>query len=268
MVVPLPDEAVLFALRAVLHARDSAAQWRNDADNALARLFDGETVADSRATVLKVSRSLRLRVTAAEQAEDFAQQIRSMYPLPVAARWRVAHTALSEEPTAAGYDALLNTAEVTLGYAANVGMALAGGVGVRLTASAAIAAKLGRGEGPGFGDWVAVLQELGGKKARSLREATNADELCDFAAESRDAIARLRDRRNDEAHGRPVDPHDLAEACAGALADLKQILTRSQFSRTCRSCWLARQPGMHLPGSAAARYGASQATIPSCHGNG
>jgi hypothetical protein len=149
--------------------------------------------------------------------------------LPIAARWRVAHTALSEAPTAAGYDALLNTAEVTLGYAASVGMALASSADVTLSATGAIAAKLGRGEGPGFGDWVAVLQELGGKKARPIREAARADELCDLAVESRNAIARLRQRRNDEAHGRPVDPHDLAEACASALADVELLLERSQF---------------------------------------
>ncbi|WP_197058505.1 restriction endonuclease subunit S domain-containing protein [Modestobacter caceresii] len=229
MIVPLPDQAVMFALRAVLHARDVAGQWRDDAHNALDTLFDGETVADSRETVLQVSRSLRLRVTAAEQAEDFAQQIRSTYPLPVAARWRVAHTTLSEGPTPDGYDALLNTAEVTLGYAANVGMALARSAGVGLSATAVIAAKLARGEGPGFGDWVAVLQELGGKKAQSVREATKADELCDFAEESRVAIARLRQRRNDEAHGRPVDRHDMADACASALADVELLLARSQF---------------------------------------
>lgn len=229
MVVPVPDEPVLFALNSVIHARDVAAQWRDDAEDVLDTLFDGDTVAESRAAVLKESRSLRLRVTAAQDTQDQAHRVRSTYPLPVAARWRSAHTALASGASKSGYDALLDTAEVTLGYAASVGMALAHSAGVRLGASTALMAKFARGDGPDFGDWVAVLEELGGKRAQPIREQASADELCDFAAGCGAAIARLRQRRNDEAHGRPVDSHDLPAACDGALADVHLLLAGSQF---------------------------------------
>ena len=74
-----------------------------------------------------------------------------------------------------------------------------------------------------------ILQELGGKKAQPVRVQLNADELCDFAAGCDFAIARLRQRRNDEAHGRPVDSHDLPVACENALADVQLLLAGSQF---------------------------------------
>jgi hypothetical protein len=218
-----------FAMNALVHAKDVATQWRKAADGALEGLFEAPSVTEAREGVVKSSRSLRLRITASEQAEGLVQRVRTTYPLPVAARWRTAHTALASGSSKVGYDALLDVAEVTLGYAASVGMALAHGGGVRLGAQDDLATKLARGEGPGFADWVAVLQELGGKKAQPVRDRASADELCDFASGCHASISRLRQRRNDEAHGRSVDTHDLSEACAVARADVEFLLASSEF---------------------------------------
>jgi hypothetical protein len=112
MRVPVPDEPMLFALRVLTHAKHVAARWGEEVNELLDSLFDEDSIVESRQRVLQTSRSLRLRVTAAEMSEDLSQQVRSTYPLPIASRWRLANAAMSAGPSHEGYRALLETAEV------------------------------------------------------------------------------------------------------------------------------------------------------------
>jgi hypothetical protein len=231
MIVPVPDDAMTFAIKAITDARDSAARWQEEAEELLGSVFDAAPPAENRERVLRSSRSLRHRITAAQLTEELGQKVRSRYPLPVASRWRVTHAELSTGPSSEGYRMILETAEVLLGYLACVGLALAVSCGLTLGAQRELRKKLAKNQGPAFADWVAVLQELSGAKANSVRELLHADDLSDYIAAPgvAEAVTRLTTRRNDESHVRRVEPTDLPNACKFARSDLELLLVRASF---------------------------------------
>ena len=149
-------------MAAVHHALNRADEWRQEASDLLDSVFDDPTAAASRIRILTESRRLRSKIEAAEAIDDFGHRVRTLYPHPIALRWRriEANAASNSETTDNLYREILQATEVLLAYLANVALALAREYNLPVGAVTTIRENLGRGHGPGLGDWVAVLDEI------------------------------------------------------------------------------------------------------------
>ena len=123
-------------------------------------VFDDPTAAASRIRILTESRRLRSKIEAAEAIDDFGHRVRTLYPHPIALRWRRIEANAASNTTDNLYREILQAAEVLLAYLANVALALARECSLPVGAVTTIRENLGRGHGPGLGDWVAVLDEI------------------------------------------------------------------------------------------------------------
>lgn len=165
--------------------------------------------------------------------DDFGYTVRTRFPYPVAARWRETEVLQSAGPSAQAYGAVLDTAEILLCLAALLALALSRAEGIKLGAVQAIKEKLQGGRnGPGMGDWAAVLRETATtKKLRSLPTTHPLNDLRGLLAntEAEAARQRLSDRRNNQAHLRHVDQIELPIAIHDAFEDLKVLLDAARF---------------------------------------
>jgi hypothetical protein len=232
--VPQPDETLTATLEGLEAARDRLQQWHNESEGLLSSVFHDENAVDARRRIMQSGRLLRMRADAAGLLDDFSHQVRTRYPHPVAYRWSRAQVLLSNGADGSAYDAILEAAEVLLCYCALVALALAQEAGLRIGAVADLRKRLSRGgtNGPGFGDWTAILQEVAtGKAFRNLDDGDQLTELRDAFTGTEVIAARqaLALRRNDEAHLRGVEVEDLPAAIAEAHADLTTLLQRASF---------------------------------------
>jgi hypothetical protein len=230
--VPIPDDDMETAIAAVQHAIAKAAEWRDDATELLASVFDDPTAAASRTRILTESRMLRSRIDAAEAIDDFGYKVRTLYPHPLALRWRMIEAASADDRlTERHYREVLNTGEVLLAYMANVGLALAREVGEPVGALQAVRENLSRGRGPSFGDWVAILDELSGRRFNKIDDLLGLPDFRQFLQEPRvrECVNDIRNRRNDESHVRGVDLVDLPTAVLDATRALRELLAVAEF---------------------------------------
>jgi hypothetical protein len=176
---------------------------------------------------------LRSRIEAAEAIDDFGYRVRTLYPHPIALRWRriEAVATSSNETNDSHYREILQTAEVLLAYLANVALALARECSLPVGAVTTIRENLGRGRGPGLGDWVAILDEICGRRFRPIDELIGLNDFREFL--QKDSVGRavqaLRNRRNDESHVRGVDAIDLPSATAQARIELETLMNAADF---------------------------------------
>lgn len=168
MNVPVPDASLEQALAEVAGARDQFATWSEEAELLLDSVFDEDDAEVARQRLLRDSRLIRWRIEAAHSIETIEGQVRNQFPYPVSLRWRVAESQLSAGVDRDAYTSLLGAAEQLLAYVASVGLAVAHAAGLRLAAVDAIRKKLDSGQGPALGDWVAVIDELGGRSSNHL----------------------------------------------------------------------------------------------------
>jgi hypothetical protein len=231
--VPIPDHDMQAAMAAVHYALTRAEEWRLEAASLLDSVFDDPTAAASRVRILTESRMLRSRIEAADALDDFGHRVRTLYPHPIALRWRriEAGAVSNDGPTDSQYRDVLHAAEVVLAYLANVSLALARECGQDVGALTTIRENLVRGRGPGLGDWVAVLDEIAGRRFRMVDELIGLGDLREFIQKDgvREVIRALRDRRNDESHVRGVDALDLPSATAQAQSELTTLLVAADF---------------------------------------
>lgn len=230
--VPLPDDDMETAIAAVQHAIDKAAEWRDDATELLASVFDDPTADVSRTRILTESRMLRSRIDAAEAIDDFGYKVRTLYPHPLALRWRMIEAAGEDDrQTERHYRELLMTAEVLLAYMASVGLALAREVGESVGALHSLRDNLARGHGSSFGDWVAILDELSGRRFAKIDDLLGLPDFRQFLRVSgvRECVDDIRDRRNSESHGRGVDSIGLPAAVSAATRALTELLVATEF---------------------------------------
>ncbi|MBO2437286.1 hypothetical protein J4557_07115 [Actinomadura nitritigenes] len=240
--VPQPDEALEKAFDELDAVRLRLEEWQLEADSLLGSVFMHQTPAQARLEIIDKGRALRLRVEAASLLDDLGHTIRTRFPYPIASRWRETEAQLSAGDPRAAYSAVLDTAEILLCYVAQVALALGREEDLNFGAVVAIKGKLTSGRsGPGFGDWVAVLDESA--TSRRLRNLPTEHPLQDIRAlfagsEATNARQRLYGRRNDEAHLRRIDSIDLPGAIQAAFADLTILTDRARF--------LADLPLLHL----------------------
>jgi hypothetical protein len=230
--VPLPDYDMKIAIATIQHAVLRAAEWQSEAAQLLSSIFDDPTAAANRGRILTDSRMLRSRIEAAEAIDDFGYKVRTLYPHPIALRWRIIEAASNEDRLTEGhYRDILNTVEVILAYLACIGLALAREISQPVGALKTLRDNLSQGRGPTFGDWVAVLEELSGRRFVGIDELLGLPDLRNFIQDQnvRDAVSLIRDRRNDESHVRGVDKIDLPEAEREAVQALTTILESAEF---------------------------------------
>ena len=176
---------------------------------------------------------LRSRIEAAEAIDDFGHRVRTLYPHPIALRWRriEADAASNNQTNDSYYREILQTAEVLLAYLANVALALTRECSLPVGAVTTIRENLGRGRGPGLGDWGAVLDEISGRRFRPIDELIGLNDFREFLQKDgvSQAVRALRNRRNDESHVRGVDALDLPSATAQAQSELTTLLVAADF---------------------------------------
>lgn len=174
--VPQPDQALTAALHDLTAAANRFGEWRADAESVLESVFTDEEINASRARIVREGRKLRLRAEAAALLDDYSYVVRTTFPYPIAYRWRGVEAAVSGGATAEAYGSILETAEVLLCYAANVALALAQDAGITVGQVSQIRSQLSdRNSGPGFGEWVAVLEEV--RDGRAFRRMSDTEPL-------------------------------------------------------------------------------------------
>ncbi len=231
--VPQPDAALGAALSDLAAAAERLNTWRADAEALLQSVFLDGTAAVARTRIVRSGRLLRLRAEAASLLDDFGYTVRTRFPHPVAYRWRWVEASISNGATTEAYEAVLDSFEILLCYAAQLGLVMCQHAAIGIGAAANLRAKLTSGRsGLGLGEWVAILEEIGGSKAlRRLPESQPLGELRTLLADNDvdRARRRLSNRRNDQAHLRRVDAIDLPDALDESLADLTALVKQAEF---------------------------------------
>lgn len=226
--LPQPDDALSAALNDLTDAAQRFETWRADAEALLQSVFLDDSAKAARARIVRSGRILRLRSDAASPLDDESYTVRTRFPYPIAYRWRGVEATVSAGTTPEAYEAVLETAEVLLCYAAHLALVFAREANIELGYSKNIRTRFADGKrGLGFGDWVAVLEEVRNSRAcRDIPDTQPLNELRSLLADAEtvSATRRLRDRRNDQAHLRRVDPADLPHALNTVLADLRTLV--------------------------------------------
>lgn len=230
--VPVQDEELAAVLRDLRRATQTLGEWQTEAQAALQSLFSYESARDARAYVLETGRRVRQRERAAKQVDDLSYRLRAGLPHPLAYRWRSAEAA---EPTLEGYREVLECAEAVSCFLATVALVLARAVDPERPLSylrRTLAPRLTeRKSGTSFGDWWSILKETADSKALRQRGALPFYEVARFldngAAE--EALGRLKERRNDDAHGRGPKGAEIAGVLQASLADLRLVLEAAEF---------------------------------------
>ena len=226
--LPQPDDAMSAALNDLTDAAQRFETWRADAEALLQSVFLDDSAKAARARIFRSGRILRLRSDAASLLDDESYTVRTRFPYPIAYRWRGVEATVSAGATPGAYEAVLETAEVLLCYAAHLALVFAREANIQLGYSRNIRTRFADGRrGLGFGDWVAVLEEVRNSRAcRDIPDTQPLNELRSLLADAEtvSATRRLGNRRNDQAHLRRVDPADLPHALDTVLADLKTLV--------------------------------------------
>lgn len=230
LIVPVPDEEILTALRNLRDAQSNFQEWADEAGAVIDSIFEFPSVKEARPRIIEAGRNVRWRSREARNLDDPDFAVRRAFPYPIANRWRVMEAALSGATSpGVGYTSILDTAETVLAFLAQAVMVLAASSGIEVRATEGIRRKLRGGSGPGMGDWAAVLQET---TARHFLGAKGA--LVDIVEmfrvpEVEAARIRLSNRRNDEAHNRRVEAVKLEEAIRSSLDDLRTLTRAAAF---------------------------------------
>jgi hypothetical protein len=227
--VPVQDEEVRRVLHDLRSAARTLSQWQGEAEAALRSLFDFESARDARASLLETGRRVRQRERAARQIDELSYRLRIGLPHPLAYRWRLAETA---QPTLEGYRHVLEGAEIAACYLALIALVMARRVGESIGHVAEMADRLtNRRQGTNFGDWLAILRQA--RDNKRLRQAPNAPfyEVTRFLDNPvvDGALSRLKQNRDDEAHGRGPRGVEIPPKVKESLGHLRVVLEAVEF---------------------------------------
>lgn len=239
--VPLLDEDLKNACRSLSEAADQFDQWKVAAEKARSSLFDfGVEFADaqdSRLLLLQAGRDIRQRQEAAKLVDNFDYRVRTRFPYPVAYKWRIIQSAY---PDLEGYVHILECAEILACYIAQVSIMVCHQIEVKLGYLTTIAEKFSAGSGGvSMGDWVGLLREASvSKRIRNygIGAASKNENRIPFyefiaflSTEADSLLDRLKNRRNDNAHGRGPKGAQVSTAYREALQELEKLLSCAEF---------------------------------------
>ena len=156
-------------------------------------------------------------------------RVRTQYPYPLAHRWRAVEAGAKRLED---YQSVLDCAEATVCYLALLAIIGAGVLGLQIGKLAQIGRELvERGKGIGLGDWIAVLREIGASRQFRDLNAFPFPEVPMVLTDedANDAVQRLQDARNDQAHGRGPKGAAVPQAIEDRRADLEVLLRSVEF---------------------------------------
>ena len=229
--VPLADKDLITAVRGLNEARQGFADWTTKLEKDLSNLVSDRDMAQSRMNLLSAGQLARQRYRAARQVEDLDYRIRTQYPLPLAYLWR--DWQVSSTDPYIELRNILKAGESFTCFFALVAILVGRSCNVKIGYLEVIAARLNeRGGGTNFGDWFAILEEVGrSKKFRQLQSDVPFFEVTELmrSKESQQALQLLMATRNDDSHGR-IKPGSVSRGLLGELeAALKTIYTNAGF---------------------------------------
>lgn len=229
--VPVPDAALMTAIKHVQGAERRFEQWHDEASALLQSMFLNEGAEAQRAHIIESGLKVRSRAEAAALVDDPGYFVRTRFPYPLALRWRRAEAARASKDWDLAYKEIREAAEVFTCYLALAALALArsGENAVSLGAANQIRDQFRKGTGPGWGQWKAVIRGIG--EIRKLPTAHPLRRIRELATdeEATAALERLYDRRNAESHLRAVDDDDLPPEVTEAWTDLTALAGRAAF---------------------------------------
>jgi hypothetical protein len=86
--IPVAEEPLLQAVDSIAEAGRRLRQWADEATRTLDSIFALKSPTEARAALIERGRESRLRVDAARKIDEFDNRVRTLYPYPVAYRWR------------------------------------------------------------------------------------------------------------------------------------------------------------------------------------
>lgn len=221
--VPLADQDLITAIQGLTEARNAFAEWTAKLDQELSELVSNEDMQASRTKILTSGQLARQRYRAARQVEELDYRIRTQYPLPLAYLWRDWQVSSPD-----AYRSLRNILKAAEGFTCFFALValLAGRISnIRIGYIEQMAGRLAdRGGGTNFGDWFAILKEVGdSKKFKQHKGSVPFYEVTEMmhSEEFENALRLLMSTRNDDSHGR-LNPSAIP---ASLLADLEKALT-------------------------------------------
>ena len=227
--VPVPDDALRVALRRLTAAIADFESWREETERQKRGLFGYSASQEGRIHLMQAGKRARQRQRAGRAVESLGYRIRTQYPYPLAYRWR---TVEARAKGLEDYQSVLDCAESTLCYLAILAIVGARVVGADIGQLVEIGRRLvERRRGIALGDWISVLREVGkSKHFRNLKSFPFPEVLTvSINKDTNDAIQRLQDARNNQAHGRGPKGARVVAAIENRYADLEVLLESTEF---------------------------------------
>jgi len=221
--VPLADKDLIAAIKDLTSARDAFVDWAARLDHELSDIMATRNMAESRLNLLNAGQLARHRYRAAQQVDSLDYRIRTQYPLPLAYLWRDWQVS-SPDP----YRSLRNILKAAEGLTCFFALCalLAGRIAkIKIGYADTIATRLGeRGGGTNFGDWFAILEEVGkSRKFREIEKSVSFFEVTELMRSKsfEEALRLLMVARNDDSHNRIA----TNAVPSSLLSDLETALT-------------------------------------------
>ncbi len=227
--VPIPDQLLETAFEELEQAGRLLDAWKVDALEVMGEAFREGDLATARSAIIEGGRLTRMRVNAASLVGDFRHMVLTQYPYPVAYRYRHLTTASTTHELRTTYAKALACAETLIGFLGSLTLSLSEGMPLHQNITSNLRDQMGRaGFSVGLGSWWSVLRNL---TTQTIPSGSLLEQVASFASsnEVTNAYARLSERRNNEAHQRQVEEHELAAAIDQSTTDLDVLLAGAQF---------------------------------------
>ncbi|MBB1516016.1 hypothetical protein H5398_08555 [Tessaracoccus sp. MC1679] len=224
---PVADEALLNAVGSIVEVERMLRQWGEDAAKRLDSIFLLESPKAAREALIERGRDSRLRVDAARRVDDFDHRVRTLYPYPVAYRWRSLESIASKGEPAETLREIRHGFEHILAFCGCLALAVAREEGIDLPESRLF----------GVADdymtflttWTTILEQVRKKVRGGITNSQLLIRLGTFQgdADVAAAVARLAAYRRQEAHTvATADEEALAEQL---LSDVRTLVQGLNF---------------------------------------
>jgi hypothetical protein len=229
MLVPFPDSDLGLAIADLEDAASQLRRWQSEISATLSSLFE-RPAAEARAETLRAGVRIRERVRAGRNVDDIDFRIRTMFPHPIAFRWRLASAGATAEDRYRKYLALT---EVTLVYVAAIALTSARALNVPVAHVADLRRRFAeRKKGISMGDWMTITDNV--RNGRAFRSKVNEapfPELFELWKSDDAAVAldALFEWRHDVAHLREPAGHQWHEAANEARRAIEALLGSAEL---------------------------------------
>lgn len=230
--LPKPDPTLISALAELDAAAEQFEAWASETRLLTSELFDAGSAAEARARLLSSSLGLRQRMEAGRSIDSLDYRIGTLYPFPVAYRWRNVQRARARHTWSDLVRAALETYEVTLSLTAWLLVASYRGsaaAGEEFGPAHDILKAVRTGSRTTLGHWKDLLEKASTSKALDRFEEGSVParlrKVLESSTAARDASNYLYALRNDESHMRGDGPDVTKVAAEAVLAKLEVLLS-------------------------------------------